>query len=69
MAYRTHFKYDSDGKRKNYRLNDLHDHLKQCKAKLKVSSNDKQGKRSQRAAPINQPKSAYYKNALPDTCK
>ena len=69
MTYGTHSKKYSDGKRKSYGLNVLHDHLKQCKAKLKVNSTDKQGLRFQRAVHINRRKFAYYKNALPDKYK
>jgi len=69
MGYRANSKKDCDGKRKNFGLNGLHDHLEQCKAKPKINLNNNQTQRTQTALSINQPKFAYYKKSLPDQYK
>jgi hypothetical protein len=66
MAYKTHSKKDCDGKRKNYGLNGLHDHLKQCKSKPKMNLNINQGQTNQTTIPTIQPKFAFYKKTLPE---
>ena len=69
MAYRTHSKKDINGKRKNYGLNGMHDHLKQCKSKSKINLTNNQGHNVQTTAFGIQPKSVFNKNALPEKYK
>ncbi|CAF1361809.1 unnamed protein product [Rotaria sp. Silwood1] len=66
-AYRTHAKKDSNGKRKNFGLNSVHDHLKQCKLKSKANEINNQNDKT--SGYIIQPKFAYNKKALPDKYK
>ncbi|CAF1507331.1 unnamed protein product, partial [Didymodactylos carnosus] len=66
MAYRTHSKKDDDGKRKNYGLNGIHDHLKQCKSKPKINLTNNQGQNVQTTTSAIQPKFAYNKKVLPE---
>ncbi|CAF3127235.1 unnamed protein product [Rotaria sp. Silwood2] len=63
MAYRTHSKKDADGKRKNFGLNGIHDHLKHCKWKPKLNSSDNQGQNVQTTTSVVQPKFAFHKKA------
>ena len=69
MAYRTHSKKDINGKRKNYGLNGMHDHLKQCKSKSKINLTNNQGHNVQTTAFGIQPKFVFNKNALPEKYK
>jgi hypothetical protein len=69
MAYRTHSKKDSNGKRKNFGLNGIHDHLKQCKSKSKTNLINNQAQNGQTTASAIQPKFAYNKRALPEKYK
>ena len=69
MAYRTHSKKGADGKRKNYGLNGLHDHFKQCKSKSKVKLINKEGQTVQTTTAGFQPKFAFNKKALPEKYK
>ncbi|CAF1117939.1 unnamed protein product [Rotaria magnacalcarata] len=71
MAYRTHSKKDSDGKRKNHGLNGIHDHLKHCKCKLKskISLVNNKQQNVQITTPSTHPKFAFNKKALPEKYK
>ncbi|CAF1313627.1 unnamed protein product [Rotaria sordida] len=69
MAYRTHSKSGIDGKRKNFGLNGIHDHLKHCKWKSKVKSTDNQGQNNQTTTSVIQPKFAFHKKGLPQKYK
>ncbi|CAF4200788.1 unnamed protein product [Rotaria sordida] len=66
-AYRTHSKKDSNGKRKNFGLNSMHDHLKQCKLKSKANEINNQNDKT--SGFFIQPKFAYNKKVLPDKYK
>jgi len=68
MGYITHSKNNSNGKRKNFGLNGIHDHLKQCKSKLKNNLINNQVQNAQTTSGI-QPKFAYNKSALPEKYK
>jgi len=68
MGYRTHSKNNSNGERKNFGLNGIHDHLKQCKSKLKNNLINNQVRNAETTSGI-QPKFAYNKNALPEKYK
>ncbi|CAF1481339.1 unnamed protein product [Rotaria magnacalcarata] len=71
MAYRTHSKKDSDGKRKNHGLNGIHDHLKhyKCKLKSKISLTNNKQQNVQITTPSTHPKFAFNKKALPEKYK
>ncbi|CAF2798498.1 unnamed protein product [Rotaria sp. Silwood2] len=69
MAYRTYSEWDIDGKRKNFGLNGIHDHLKQWKWKPKVKSTDNQRQNDQATTSIIQPKFAFHKKGLPEKYK
>jgi hypothetical protein len=66
-SYRTHSKKDSDGKRKNYGLNGIHDHLKVCKSKTKTNVIINQGHQS--SSPAIQSKLSFYKKGLSEKFK
>ncbi|CAF3066060.1 unnamed protein product [Rotaria sp. Silwood2] len=64
-----HIQKNSHGKRKNYGLNGIHDHLAQYKSKSKSILADKQGKSVPTIASIIQSKFALNKNVLPEEYK
>ncbi len=68
-TYRTHSKIDCDGKRKNYGLNGIHDHLKLCKSKSKMNVSINEESKSQIASRVIQPKLSFYKKSLPEKYK
>ncbi|CAF1985905.1 unnamed protein product [Rotaria magnacalcarata] len=65
MAYRTHSKRMQVVKEKNYGLNGIHDHLKQCQLKSKISLTNNKEQNVQITTPSIHPKFAFNKKALP----
>ncbi|CAF2942938.1 unnamed protein product [Rotaria sp. Silwood2] len=68
-SFLTYSEWDIDGKRKNFGLNGIHDHLKQWKWKPKVKSTDNQRQNDQATTSIIQPKFAFHKKGLPEKYK